>query len=78
MRDYPKGDFVPAVKEGDKIVPKPISQFTHEETKKGGLDSNEFNRVHACDIAKEVCDTLETRYEGPSQVREPKTNLYVH
>ena len=73
-----QGNFVPTVKEGDKIVPKPMSEFTHEKTEKVAknqrailfydLDSNEFNRVSACDIAKDVWDTLETPYEGISQV----------
>jgi len=67
-----KGYFVPTMKEGDKIIPKPSSAFTHEEIEKVtknykassilfcGLDSNEFNCVSACDIAREIRDKLET------------------
>jgi len=72
---------VPTVKEGDKIVPKPMSEFTHEKTEKVAknyralnilfydLDSNEFSHVFACDMAKDVWETLETPNEGMSQVR---------
>ena len=54
------------MKERDKIIPKPRSTFTHEETKKVAknyrafnilfcrLDSKQFNRVSTCGIAKEV------------------------
>jgi len=54
------------MKERDKIIPKPRSAFTHEETKKVAknyrafnilfcrLDSKQFNRVSTCGIAKEV------------------------
>ena len=56
------------------------NSFTHEEIEKVaknyrafnilfcGLDSNKFNHVSACDTTKEVWDTLETTYEGTSQV----------
>ena len=85
-----KGDFIPTIKEGDKIVTKPISASTHEETKKVaknyralnilfcGLDSNKVNHMSSYEITKEVQDTLETTHEGISQVRESKISLYVH
>ena len=69
-----KSDFVPTMKEGDKIVPKPISELTPEEIEKVaknyralnilfcGFDSNEFNCVSACVITKEIWDALKTTY----------------
>ena len=42
------------------------------------LDPNEFNRVLACDSAKEILDKLEVTYEGTNQVKEFKINMLVH
>ena len=42
------------------------------------LDSNEFNRVSACETAKEIWDKLEVTHEGTSQVKESKIDLLVH
>jgi len=33
-----------------------------------GFNSNEFNRMSACDTAKEILDILEATYKGTSQV----------
>ena len=82
--------FVPPMKEGDQIVPKHRSTFTHEETEKMarnyrtlnmlfcGLDSNGFSCMSGCDTTKEVWDPVETAYERTSQVREYKISLYIH
>jgi len=43
-----------------------------------GLDANEYNRICACDSAKEIWDKLVVTYEGTSQVRETKINMFVH
>jgi len=43
-----------------------------------GLDANEYNRICACESAKEIWDKLVVTYEGPSQVRETKINMFVH
>ena len=43
-----------------------------------GLDANEYNRICACESAKEIWDKLVVTYEGTSQVRETKINLLVH
>jgi len=77
--------------EGDKIVLKPRSAFTPEETEKVaenramnilfcGLDSNEFNCFSACDTSKEVWDIhwILRIYKVTSQVQESKIDLYVH
>ena len=43
-----------------------------------GLDANEYNRICACESAKEIWDKLVVTYEGTSQVRETKINMFVH
>ena len=43
-----------------------------------GLDANEYNRISACESAKEIWDKLVVTYEGTSQVRETKINMLVH
>ena len=85
-----KGNFVPTMKEGDEIVLKLILTFTQEETEKVvtncralnilfcELYSNEFDHVSTCDATKEVLDTLETTFEGTTQVLESKISLYVY
>ena len=42
------------------------------------MDSNEFNRISTCNIAKEIWNKLEVTYEGTSQVKTSKINLLVH
>jgi len=76
-----KGEFVLIVQYRDKIVRKRRSYFFHEQIEKVAkttkhfiqwLHSNAFDRVFACDTAKEIQHTFETTYEGSSQVRESK------
>ena len=43
-----------------------------------GLDANVYNRICACESAKEIWDKLLVMYEGTSQVRETKINMFVH
>jgi len=43
-----------------------------------GLDVNEYNRICAYKLAKEIWDKLVVTYEGTSQVREMKINMFVH
>ena len=43
-----------------------------------GLDANEYNRIFACDTAKQIWNKLIVTYEGTSQVRETKMNMYMH
>ncbi|XP_021743604.1 uncharacterized protein LOC110709690 [Chenopodium quinoa] len=42
-----------------------------------GLDANEFNRVSTCKSAKEIWDKLVVTYEGTSQVKETKINIFL-
>ena len=43
-----------------------------------GLDANEYNRISACDTTKQIWNKLIVTYEGTSQVRETKMNMYLH
>ena len=42
------------------------------------VDTNEYNRIFACDTAKQIWNKLIVTYEGISQVWETKMNMYVH
>ena len=78
--DYELWEIISTMKEGDKIVPKPMSDFSKGKTEKVAknyrvlnilfcdLNSNKFNHVSICDTTKEVWDILETTYQGTSQV----------
>jgi len=37
-----------------------------------GLDANKYNRISACDTAKQIWNKLIVTYKGTSQVRETK------
>jgi len=43
-----------------------------------GLYANEYNLICACESAKEIWDKLVVTYEGTSQVRETKINMFVY
>lgn len=42
------------------------------------LDASEFNRISACDTAKEIWVKLEWTYEGTNQVEESKISMRFH
>ncbi|GAV79821.1 UBN2 domain-containing protein [Cephalotus follicularis] len=42
------------------------------------INSNDFNRVSSCILAKEMWDRLEVTYEGTNQVKEAKISMLVH
>ncbi|KAK2984384.1 hypothetical protein RJ640_029589 [Escallonia rubra] len=42
-----------------------------------GLDINEYNRVSACETAREMWRLLEITHEGTNQVKETKINMLV-
>jgi hypothetical protein len=42
------------------------------------LDANEFNRISACESAREMWDKLEVTYEGTIQVKESKISRLIH
>ncbi|XP_070017257.1 uncharacterized protein [Nicotiana sylvestris] len=40
-----------------------------------GIGPNEYNRVSACDIAKEIWEALQTAHEGTTQVKQSKIDM---
>ncbi|KAJ8765090.1 hypothetical protein K2173_010573 [Erythroxylum novogranatense] len=42
------------------------------------LSRSEYDKVHGCDTAKEMWDTLSIAHEGTSQVKESKISILVH
>jgi len=43
-----------------------------------GLDANKYNRNYAYESAKEIWGKVVVIYEGTSQIRETKINMFVH
>ena len=78
--------------ENDKgeIIDKPKDQYTSADwgklTKNSrpkhilycGLDANEYNQISACDTTKQIWNRLIVTYEGTSQVRQTKMNMFIH
>ena len=85
-----KGPYIPQITIDRKTVAKIEEQYTQEDFARlsknckamhilyCGLDGNEYNRICACESAKEIWDKLVVTYEGTSQVRETKINMFVH
>ena len=73
-----------------KLVEKTKDQYTQEDFGKHsknykamhilyyGLNADEYNRICACETAKQIWDKLVVTYEGMRQVRETKINMIVH
>jgi len=85
-----KGPYVPQITIDGKTIAKTEDQYTQEDVARlsknckamhilyCGLDANEYDRICACESAKEIWDKLVVTYEGTSQVRETKINMSVH
>jgi len=43
-----------------------------------GLDANKYNRICTCETVKQIWDKLMATYQGTSQARETKINMFVH
>ncbi|XP_015089733.1 uncharacterized protein LOC107032670 [Solanum pennellii] len=85
------GPFVPTIEENDgektNLVPKPKQKYDEADRKKiekgfkaknllvCGIGPNEYNRVSACESAKEIWDCLKTTHEGTEQVKESKIDI---
>ena len=82
---------VPKIKnDKGEDIDKPKDQYTSTDWEKltknsrakhilyCGLDANEYNRISACETAKQIWNKLIVTYEGTSQVRETKMNMCVH
>ncbi|KAK2987894.1 hypothetical protein RJ640_020411 [Escallonia rubra] len=89
-RIYKNGPIIP-MKDGPDItkVPKGILKMDGHEahlfsmhdrannTINCGLDINEYNRVSACETARERWRLLEVTHEGTNQVKETKINMLI-
>ncbi|GAV80652.1 zf-CCHC domain-containing protein/DUF4219 domain-containing protein/UBN2 domain-containing protein, partial [Cephalotus follicularis] len=76
--------------ENGEIIPKPRNKYNDDDRKIVQLNakakhviicainSNEFNRVSSCVLAKDMWDRLEVTYEGTNQLKEAKINMLVH
>ncbi|XP_015057420.1 uncharacterized protein LOC107003608 [Solanum pennellii] len=83
--------FIPMIEEKDgektRLVPKPRQKYDEADRKKiekgykaktllvCGIGPDEFNRVSACESAKEFWDCLKTAHEGTEQVKESKIDM---
>ncbi|KAK2980523.1 hypothetical protein RJ640_027082 [Escallonia rubra] len=79
MKDGPDGTKVP--KGILKMDAHEAHLFSMDDKAKNiissGLDMNEYNRVSACETAKEMWRLLEVTHEGTKQVKETKINMLV-
>ena len=69
------------------LVPKPRQKYDEADRKKiekgfkaktllvCGIGPYEYNRVSACESAKEIWDSLLTAHEGTEQVKESKIDM---
>ena len=85
------GPFVPMmeVKDGERTITVPKTRQKYDEAdrkniEKGfkaktllvcGIGPDEYNRVSACESAKEIWDCLLTAHEGTEQVKESKIDM---
>ena len=70
-----------------RFVPKPRHKYDEADRKnieKGykakkllvcGIGPDEFNRVSACELIKEILDFLKTTHKGTEQVKESKIDM---
>ena len=85
-----KGLYVPMTTLDGKMVNKTEEQHAQEDFARlsknckamhilyCGLDANEYNHICACESTKKIWDKLVMTYEGTSQVREMKINMFIH
>ena len=81
------GQYVPTDDTGEKI---PKERWSNDQKAKVQLNSkakfflscalsrSEYDKVHGCETAKEMWDTLAMAHEGTSQVKESKISILVH
>ena len=76
-------------KDGEKtnLVPNPRQKYDEANRKKiekgfkaktllvSGIGPDEYNRVSACESAKEIWDYLKTAHEGAEQVKESRIDM---
>ncbi|GAV71086.1 zf-CCHC domain-containing protein/UBN2 domain-containing protein [Cephalotus follicularis] len=85
------GPNIPTIRnENGEVVPKPRNTYNDDDRKRVqintkakhiiicAINSNDFNRISSCILAKELWYRLEVTYEGTNQVKEAKISMLVH
>ncbi|XP_070017812.1 uncharacterized protein [Nicotiana sylvestris] len=84
-----EGLYVPVKKleETGPLVPKGRREYNYIDRKSVeknyrakkilmcGIEPDEYNRVSACDTAKEIWEVLQTAHEGTTQVKQSKIDV---
>ncbi|GMI98499.1 hypothetical protein HRI_003519200 [Hibiscus trionum] len=82
-----EGPYIPMRRDGERLVPKIKAEMTDDERRRMqvndkalhvifcALGPDIYSKVSSIENAKEVWDTLETTYEGTSDVKETKIGL---
>ncbi|GMI69866.1 hypothetical protein like AT4G00980 [Hibiscus trionum] len=82
-----EGPFIPMKRDGERLVPKVKVEMTDDDRRMMqvndkalhvifcALGPDIYSKVSSIESAKEVWDTLETTYEGTSDVKEAKIGL---
>ena len=79
------------VKDGEitRVIPKTRQQYSEVDRKKiekfykakkllvCGIGAGEFNRISACELAKEIWDYLKTAHAGTKQVKESEIDMFT-
>jgi len=85
-----KCPYIPKTTVDGKLVKKIKDQYTWEDFARLAknckavhilyyrIGAYEYNHIYACEIDKEIWDKFVVTYEGTSQVRETKINMFVH
>ncbi|XP_069150169.1 uncharacterized protein [Solanum lycopersicum] len=75
------GPFILMIEENDgektNLVPKPRQKYDEADRKKIEKGPDEYNRVSACESAKEIWYCLKTAHEGTEQVKESKIDMFT-
>ncbi|GMI84085.1 hypothetical protein HRI_002077800 [Hibiscus trionum] len=82
-----EGPYIPMRRDGERLIPKIKAEMTDDERRRMqvndkalhvifcALGPDIYSKVSSIENAKEVWDTLETTYEGTSDVKETKIGL---
>ncbi|XP_009794241.1 uncharacterized protein [Nicotiana sylvestris] len=83
------GPYVPTKKVGDPTVTMPKTRKEYDDANRKAVEKNfrakkilvcgigpdEYNRISACQSAKEIWEALETTHEGTTQVKQSKIDM---
>ncbi|XP_069148101.1 uncharacterized protein [Solanum lycopersicum] len=71
----PRGDQVPPLEEDVNDDQDPANPPPLTDENISGIGPDEYNRVSACESAKEIWDCVKTAHEGNKQVNESKIDM---